>query len=669
MCVIKITLHLRKEVRKMKIKKLITLVLCTIFVVGMLPLSAVAADLSGGEGVSGEARPFTYYFPDPGFAQEVAKHFLMYSNDYITEAQLKTLTNFTTWNQSQSIQSIEGIGYLKGLQTCYLYNTNELDYIPESIGNLIQLKDLNIYGKFNEIPDAISKLKSLKNLQFSNTNIAEIPESISELKHLEEFKVMSRSTIKIPYTIGELRNLKIFQFSNVIDIPESFKNLLLLEQVHFFASDLTEIPNYFENFKNLKKLIINDSKISEIPIFLVNLKNLEILGINSAEINTIPEFIKNFESLYQLSLIDNNITYIPDYVGELKTLKHLSVGGNSLKEIPKNLESGDIELEICNQYCTIDKKIFQHGYNISAKDLMPTIINQILNLYGVNNDQFIPEGFNDFSWTIMNNDTLQVDYVDVNNIDSSSFILDKGNYTICLQTGFNYGYKNLLLHMFIIPVEITDVPLPKTHTYPIDGSAKSNNGGYDVTLQGTFNGELEDGRNVLSASQLSNIEARGIAKNTQFDEVLAFNANRITGADVTVTNGEITEFIVYGHVKTASGKKENFAIKSGEYIKSEFVWSGHSSSINNGYDVYVSGELPTTLSEGRNVFGVSQLANMNIRGLYVNKLNGESKFINQNQITSLEIQVTGGQVTKIIATGSAKTPSGVKEVFEVIINN
>lgn len=59
---------------------------------------------------------------------------------------------------------------------------NDLSQIPESIGNLSQLTELNLSGnrRITEVPEFISNLRNLKELDINFTSIDRLPDFLKD---------------------------------------------------------------------------------------------------------------------------------------------------------------------------------------------------------------------------------------------------------------------------------------------------------------------------------------------------------------------------------------------------------------------------------------------------------------------------------------------------------
>ncbi|MHA1227716.1 MAG: leucine-rich repeat domain-containing protein, partial [Candidatus Hodarchaeales archaeon] len=104
-------------------------------------------------------------------------------------------------------------------------NSNKLNTLPESFGNLKNLKQLYIdYNHLTSLPESFGQLKNLKYLSLEKNPLQYVPDSFASLPKLS-FLVVDNEIIKNLKTI--LKNQSIFNIIFNSDRPEeSFLELL-----------------------------------------------------------------------------------------------------------------------------------------------------------------------------------------------------------------------------------------------------------------------------------------------------------------------------------------------------------------------------------------------------------------------------------------------------------
>jgi hypothetical protein len=133
----------------------------------------------------------------------------------------------------------EFIGNLTNLTHLSLTN-NGLSSIPEFIGNLTNLTHLSLaHNALQTLPETIGNLTNLTHLYLDNNHDLQIiPASINDLINLKELSVRGVKSIKIPI---ELKDKNILLFD---------KGTLIFYEVDTHMSSIRNISRAFRNGKN-----------------------------------------------------------------------------------------------------------------------------------------------------------------------------------------------------------------------------------------------------------------------------------------------------------------------------------------------------------------------------------------------------------------------------------
>jgi len=138
----------------------------------------------------------------------------------------------------------------------------KIEKIPQSIGNLSELLFLEIGGtKIEKIPKSIGKLKNLRCMRlYYNINLISLPESIGGLSNLIELDLDYNNLTTLPESIGNLSKLKeiVLDHNQITILPESFKKLNIYD-IRTLGTPLrslsninfTTISDYFITIENL----------------------------------------------------------------------------------------------------------------------------------------------------------------------------------------------------------------------------------------------------------------------------------------------------------------------------------------------------------------------------------------------------------------------------------
>jgi Leucine-rich repeat (LRR) protein len=103
----------------------------------------------------------------------------------------------------------EGIGKLKRLECLSIVDNFSLTSLPKNIGDLDNLKILNINGgKLKSLPASITSLDSLVYLAITTNNLDDLPSNLRNLASLQWLDLRGNRLAKARENIQELRNLK-----------------------------------------------------------------------------------------------------------------------------------------------------------------------------------------------------------------------------------------------------------------------------------------------------------------------------------------------------------------------------------------------------------------------------------------------------------------------------
>uniref|UniRef100_A0A251TF76 Putative receptor like protein 47 n=1 Tax=Helianthus annuus TaxID=4232 RepID=A0A251TF76_HELAN len=284
------------------------------------------------------------------------------------------------------------IGSLKQLSYLNLSNACFSGIIPHNIGNLSNLKNLDLgssprycYDRLiGSIPESIGKLAALTALSlYGNKLSGTIPDSIGQLSKLQFLDVSSNRLIgSIPVSIGQLSKLSSLDVSyNSLEgeIYEShFANLSMFKEFNPFqdlcphgcershhsfhgslpqqpSGPLTNLPNgvanvddedFFEQVLYLQNNTFNES----IPRSLCKRTDLVYLDLSKNRLTgEIPKCFKNMQNLAFLRLSSNGLSgIIPSFIGHFSKLGSLNLNDNNF--------SGELPAELWNlsELCVLD---------------------------------------------------------------------------------------------------------------------------------------------------------------------------------------------------------------------------------------------------------------------------------------------------------------------------
>ncbi|PPD99059.1 hypothetical protein GOBAR_DD03916 [Gossypium barbadense] len=267
------------------------------------------------------------------------------------------------------------------LQSLSLFYTNFSGKLPQSIGNLKFLTNLDLDGCnfFGPIPSSIANLSHLVNLDLGGNKLSgSIHSSLFTLPSLktlylgenqlvgkiDEFPNASSSLIEVLY-IGNnyLRGA----------IPKSILQLQRLEWLYIESNSFSSMKlDMFVQVNNLRTLWLNKiSLLIESDNRSLTFPQLESLSLWSCNLTEFPEFFKRQDKLVDLDLSNNHIHgVVPNWLWK-SSLSSLHLPFNVI-DFPKQLPLNDANFSF-----PMLKELDLRSYNISA---FPEFLKSLENL-------------------------------------------------------------------------------------------------------------------------------------------------------------------------------------------------------------------------------------------------------------------------------------------------
>jgi hypothetical protein len=136
--------------------------------------------------------------------------------------------------------------------------------LPECIGNLLNLKELDLSGnKFEVFPESICKLVNLKELNISNNLLTEIPNDIVNLTKLERLDISVNQLYKLPKNIFSLSNLNSLCADKFVATRLSAAVLLKFADMRNIPTLYSFIPDEMQHYKSHSIYVL---KINYVPV-------------------------------------------------------------------------------------------------------------------------------------------------------------------------------------------------------------------------------------------------------------------------------------------------------------------------------------------------------------------------------------------------------------------
>ena len=216
-------------------------------------------------------------------------------------------TDNTNWNTSAPLDQWQGVSTDgSGRVTRLVLQDNGLSgSIPSSLGDLTNLKELDLFYNWavtGSIPSSLGDLANLERLVlYGNDLSGSIPSSLGDLRNLIGLDISwNQLSGSIPSSLGGLGNLIEMNLAgNGLSgpIPSSLANLANLTHLYLDRNGLTgSIPPFLGNLANLTHLYLDGNLLTgSIPPSLGSLGNLEALSLHTNRLTgSIPEALCRF---------------------------------------------------------------------------------------------------------------------------------------------------------------------------------------------------------------------------------------------------------------------------------------------------------------------------------------------------------------------------------------
>lgn len=182
-------------------------------------------------------------------AYEEIYHFLRHLNSIKAAKRMGT--------KVKRISAIETLTILRKKTICF----------PNAMDKMLNLKTLYLFSnEIKTVESGLGKIPNLEKLVISNNlSLKYLPEDLGDLKSLEELNLSSNRISKLPKSIGQLSNLKSLDLSGnrIVRLPENMGNLSQLNYLNLSHNQLVALPESLAEIRQLQSIILTRNNMTE----------------------------------------------------------------------------------------------------------------------------------------------------------------------------------------------------------------------------------------------------------------------------------------------------------------------------------------------------------------------------------------------------------------------
>jgi len=271
-------------------------------------------------------------FPIEIFTIPNLKKLVCEGNEYL-QLEFGNSTSLQKLTMCERIDFLpESIGKLSGLTDLDVSNTR-LTTLPESIGMLSNLTKLDLFhNKLTTLPHSIKSLKELKYLNLRSNCLTTLPKEMGQLGSLKELVIRNNKITSFPDSLGGCSSLRVIlaQKNQLHTVPATFSRLQKLRILNIANNPITTVPEELAQLENLTEISLNFCNLKELPLAITKFRLLKRLRLNSNSLATLPDSLRNMTSLEFLTLNNNKFIELPNVLLLLPSLNYLDLEYNPL---------------------------------------------------------------------------------------------------------------------------------------------------------------------------------------------------------------------------------------------------------------------------------------------------------------------------------------------------
>ena len=196
---------------------------------------------------------------------------------------------------------------------------------------------LNLYfNKLQSLPEQIGQLQALKDLDIASNKLRSLSVSIGLLQALKNLDIASNSLQSLPEQIGQLPVLQYLDVSNnqLQSLPEQIGQLPVLHHLDVSNNQLQSLPEQIGQLPVLQYLDVSNNQLQSLPEQIGQLPVLEYLDVSNNQLQSLPESIGQLQALrYSLTLANNpSLTGIPMQILDLPSSITINLASTGLSQ-------------------------------------------------------------------------------------------------------------------------------------------------------------------------------------------------------------------------------------------------------------------------------------------------------------------------------------------------
>ena len=238
-------------------------------------------------------------------------------------------------NRVQTIPNYHcsGLNFLKEL----LIPFNKLEKLPESFGNLRELRILDIQGNaVSYLPESFVLLPKLEVFFAAKNDFRQFPRELKSMEFLHTLDLGYNKIVRVGRTIGTLKNLQHFSITHneVKELPAELGRCKYLQTVDLSYNELTELPKEMGRCEQIMFLDASHNLLRTLPYQICECQVLQHLDCSHNKLVDIPQQYCYIRTLRRLNLSDNKISALHGPIHFWVNLQALDVSNNCLMVLP-----------------------------------------------------------------------------------------------------------------------------------------------------------------------------------------------------------------------------------------------------------------------------------------------------------------------------------------------